>query len=281
MLYSTLSRFRGAIWGSLTGASGKSTRLSELVISQSKNLIESGALTTDQVQSLADLTISQMAVATIPLILFSHESTQLLTSKLTKIVTKLEQPAETLAELLIWGKIISLALTEKLQPQNLIKQILTTQQSTGLTEQLEKVQSYLEQDMSLHQVVYRLSRSKQPQTAIALAIYCFLFSPSDFSLCTKRAAQSTYQPEITQTLTAILAGVYNGYHNIPLQLRLSLPQNPQLQISITIATQLYASWCGITPTGLASEQPVTLAIAKPGLIQPREQLKIISQPETK
>lgn len=280
MLYSTLSRFQGALWGSLGTTLGKSTVLNELVISQTKNLIESGELTPKQIKSLANLTTSQMAVATLPLILFCHESPQLLRAKLNEIVTKLELPTETLLELLIWGKAISLALTEKLQPETLIKQLLATQQPTQLTEQLEKVQSYLEQNISLHQVLYRLSRLKQQQTAIAIAIYCFLFTPQDFSLATKRAAQSTYQPEITQTLTGILAGVYKGYHNIPLKLRLFLSQNPQQQIRITLATQLYASWCGITPTAIASKQTSTQAIAKPGLIQHREQLKIISQQET-
>ncbi|TVQ47845.1 MAG: ADP-ribosylglycohydrolase family protein [Gloeocapsa sp. DLM2.Bin57] len=278
MLYSTLSRFQGAIWGSLNIT--QSDILSELMIKQTKNLIESGDLNIKQMEGLANLTISQMAVATLPVLLFFHDSPQLLTNKLTAIITKLNQTTETLQELLTWSKAISLALTEQLEPQDLLKQLLQENSQTKLTEQLEQVQSYLEQNLSLNQVVNKLSRLKQPETAIALAIYCFLFTPQDFNLAINRAKQSKYQPEITQALTGALTGVYNGYHNIPLQLRLSLQQNHQQRISITIASQLYASWCGITPTGLANWQQTSQTIAQPGLIQPRKQLKIISQQQT-
>lgn len=274
MLYSTLSRFQGAICGSTISPSF----LNQLVIFQAKSLIESGRLDLDNIKSLEKLTTSQIAIASLPLILFFHESPQLLTEKLTAIVTQINKPAETLQELLIWGKALALALQEKLQPQNLIAQLLQSKTQTKLEQQLEQVQTYLEQDLSLHQVVSKLSRVKeQEQTALALAIYCFAFTPEDFHLATSRANLSNYQREITVTLTGILAGVHNGYHGIPLKLRLSLEQDYKGQISTTIARQLYASWCGITEFGLTGWQKPTQAIAITGLIQPRTQLKIISQ----
>lgn len=274
MLYSTLSRFQGAICGSTISL----TFLNQLVIFQAKSLIESGTLDLNNIKSLEKLTTSQIAIASLPLILFFHESPQLLTEKLTAIVTQINKPAETLQELLIWGKALALALQEKLQPQNLIAQLLQSNTQTKLEQQLEQIQTYLEQDLSLHQVVGKLSRRKeQEQTPLALAIYCFAFTPEDFNLATSRANLSNYQREITVSLTGILAGVYNGYHGIPLKLRLSLEQDSQGQISNTIARQLYASWCGITEFGSTSGQQSTQAIATTGLIQGRTQLKIISQ----
>jgi hypothetical protein len=274
MLYSTLSRFQGAICGSTISPSF----LNQLVIFQAKSLIESGTLDFNNIKSLEKLTTSQIAIASLPLILFFHESPQLLTEKLTAIVTQINKPAETLQELLIWGKALALALQEKLQPQNLIAQLLQSNTETKLEQQLEQVQTYLEQDLSLHQVVGKLSRRKeQEQTALALAIYCFAFTPEDFNLATSRASLGNYQRETTVTLTGILAGVYNGYHGIPLKLRLSLEQDYKGQISTTIARQLYASWCGITEFGSTGWQKPTQAIAITGLIQPRTQLKIISQ----
>jgi len=274
MLHSTLSRFQGALCGSVIAP----TFLNQLVIFQAKSLIESGTLDLSNLKSLEKLTISQIAVASLPVILFFHENPQLLTEKLTAIVTQINKPAETLQELLIWGKALALALQEKLQPQNLIAQLLESKTQTKLEQQLQQIQTYLEQDLSLHQVVSKLSRVQgQEQTALALAIYCFAFTADDFNLATSRASLINYQPEITASLTGILSGVYNSYQGIPLKLRLSGQQDSQVQISSTIARQLYASWCGITEFGLTSWQQSTRAIAATGLIQPRTQLKIISQ----
>ncbi|ELR98920.1 ADP-ribosylglycohydrolase family protein [Gloeocapsa sp. PCC 73106] len=273
MLCSTLSRFQGGIWGllipqHLSQLPEERNLVNFLAILQAKTLIESGNLDSIESKVTKNLTTSQLALANLPLILLFHDSPQLLKEKLTETVDKLNKPTETLKELLIWGKAIALGMRGKLEPQQLSEALLQENSQTILEQQIELIASYLKQDYSLTQVIYQLSRRRQPeQTPIALALYCFLFTPTDLASGITRAYYGGYQAEITSALTGVLGGVYNGYQSVPLKLRLGT--------SPSIANQLYTAWCGATP--IVSGILLTQAIAISGSLQKRSQLQIISQ----
>lgn len=283
MLCSTLSRFQGGICGSLIPESlmtlpedqeNLNCSANTLAIFWSKSLIESDDSNLTNYRSLENLTTSEMAIASLPLILFGHESSQLLTEKLTL----LKQSPETLTELLIWGKAIALAMRGTFTPVELLEELLKEKTQTKLEQQLEQIINYLKQNYSLTQVVQQLSRRKEPQeTAMAIALYCFAYTPTDFALGINRAIYSGYQPAITSALTGALIGVYNGYQNIPLSLRINLDRHCTWQTSRKIAGKLYARWCGVAQPVSESWFSSAPAIAQAASLQTRPQLKIISQ----
>jgi hypothetical protein len=281
-MHSLLNRFQGAICGSLLAEKLAGVEYgsfaSQLGIEQAQSLIKFGDINLDYYLELENPSSSEIALASLPLILFFHENNQLLTDQLSKIGANLPNSAEILPEVLLWSKAIALALTENLIPSQLIAQLLTSNNSPLVAQQLQEIHSCLEQDLSLKTVVTKLSRQKQPiNRAIALALYCFAFSPQDFSISITRARLSGYHSPVTSALTAALAGAYNGYQNIPLTMRLSISQDPQLQNTNNIAKQLFSAWCGVYKPMNHPTLPNHQSVASSNIIQRRCELKLISQ----
>ncbi|MGK7877829.1 MAG: ADP-ribosylglycohydrolase family protein [Xenococcaceae cyanobacterium] len=299
MRYSLLSRFQGGLLGSIIGETlvsnypGQDEKLSnwsKIGISATESLIGSGKIDRTDWQQICHrqkvfedfkntANSTEVALATLPVAIFFHESPSLLREQLQHLREIWQHSAEASEDVLIWWYAIALALREKLHASQFITQILDhlEQRSTSLVQQLEQVQTFLAQGTPLEQVVPQLSRQGKPsQTAIALAFYCFGYTPEDFRLCVTRAAQGGCQPQITAALTGALAGVYNSFCGIPVCWRLASQEHRLYRDSYQRAKRLFAVWSGVCEPGI-SHLPESAAVASPGVIQPRTSLKIISQ----
>lgn len=309
MRYSLLSRFRGALLGSLVGEilGGSSTgagqaRLtlpklgdaepnqmlsdwSQVADCGTESLIRCGRLDLEDWVLCSSRTqpsllwlkesasSSEAAMAMLPIALFFHDDEVKLQQQLFASAAVWQQNSETSEGILAIGYAIALALTEKLDVATLIPRTLTYlgTSETPLVKQLEQVQRLLEQGAGLETTLTQLRRNFQQSrsyTSIALAFYCFLNTPEDFRLCVTRAVRTNHQPQLTSTLTGILAGVYNSISGIPIGWRLAANRiNPGIG-RLQLADRLFAVWSGIYDIS-AVEHCQLMAVAAPRVIQPR------------
>ncbi|ACK73088.1 conserved hypothetical protein [Gloeothece citriformis PCC 7424] len=304
MKVSLLSRFQGGLLGAWIGASSveqnpKFTQADEqllpwikLGIEITEGIINSGQILDNHGLEIFEqyknkqglknpISSGMIAISTLPLALFFHDSPHHFKQYLYSLNDGGKLSQETLEEVIIWQDALSLILREKVDSSPLIPQLLKrhSQGKTALLQQLEQMQLFLEQKIPLHQVLVQLSRRHQLQPhEIALACYCFSYSPQEFSVCIKRAKTLDYQPFLTATLTGILVGVYNGISGIPIAWRGELWDVRISQNIYRQATNLLAVWSGVDQP--SSLQPLQQsAIASPLIIQPRPTVKMISQTE--
>jgi ADP-ribosylglycohydrolase len=220
---------------------------------------------------------SEAAVATLPIALFFHEDEVKLRQQLLTVAQLWQHQPEVCDGVLVVAYAIALALTEKLDIATLIPCTLTylgTSQSP-LVRQLERVQMLLEEGAGLDTTLTQLRQDARSRgeplvgsyTPIALAFYCFLSTPEDFRLCVSRAA-TTYQPQITATLTGALAGVYNSSIGIPVSWRLAANRISSGRQRLQQADRLLKMWAGVYDMS-ALAQSQQLAVAAPRVIQPR------------
>ncbi len=317
MRYSLLSRFRGALVGSIVGeilgsgggidrvlgaanlipSRAENTQLSQTLSDWSKiatcgteSLIRCGRLDLEDwvrhsemtQQSLLLLKMaassSEAAVATLPIALFFHDDEVKLRQQLLKAAALWQHDSEESEGVLAVGYAIALALTEKLDFATLIPRILAylgTSQ-TPLVQQLEQVQTLLEQGAGLDTTLTQLRRNSQyrseppshPYTSIALAFYCFLNTPEDFRLCVTRAARSGEQHQTTVALTGALSGVYNSIIGIPVGWRLVANRSIAGVQKLQVAGRLFSVWSGVYDVSAIDQCPLA-AVAAPRVIQPR------------
>jgi hypothetical protein len=265
-----------------------------LIVAVAETLIEFGTIDQHQWYQFAaqgGKDVDKIA-ATLPLMLFFHE-TEL------KRQLQLQDAAQSLAVsdhfhfgVLATGYAIAQALKEKLNPTTLIpkttaylQQLHFTAGASSLIQQLEAVQTLLEQRAGLEIAVKKLKQFPESQPtylSIAIAFYCLLSTPEDWQLSVLRAAAAGTHPALTCTLTGILSGAYNSVAGIPrkadpLLNELTSNYNPWETFwgvkSVTeilhLAARLFAAWSGIYnlseswPTGSRS------AIAAPHVLRPR------------
>lgn len=216
-------------------------------------------------------------VASLPEILLSHETQQLLTEKLNQITQV--SPANR-EGLLIWGTALSLACREKLQPNRFLEQIKLELEGSlhGAQQTLTQIQKSLERNTSVISVGEELLPTNNcPLKAIALALYCFASTPEDFQLCLKRAARTNYQPPLTLALTGALAGAYNSLSGIPLAWRSSAAERANLEDIYQFARELFACWSGVYQP---NSTRAVLKFAEPAIaanLQTRSGWQIISR----
>jgi hypothetical protein len=292
MLYSLLTRFQGGLLGSAIAeivahpsTDKPEASLSSIQLSLLPILLKSAYLEAIEWQENYQKqqtsggwrrtpTSSELAVLTLPLALFYHDSISHLEAQLGNFLNAWERPQASLPELLLWGQIIALALGNKLQPRLLMPQLLS--RPTPLKPQLEQVQRCLERELSLAQAIAEFHHLSPQFPEMAAALYCFASTPEDFRLSTLRAAQIEGEFRGITALTGALAGAYNSISGIPVPWRLAAKKNPALQEIPTQAKALLAAWCGnyCCLTGDSSDQ---LAVAAAGTIQPRRAWQMISQ----
>lgn len=316
MQYSLLSRFKGALFGSLVGEilgsggchglmlgdlsfslpQGKSD-LSAFKLSDwnqiatygIKSLVTRGRLDvedlllhdaqnqkTDLLKNRANS--SEAAIATLPIALFFHDNDLKLRQQL-QFVSEFWQQEQGCDAVLAVGYAIALALREKIQASaSLIPQILNylgTSQ-TPIVQQLEQVQTLIEQGATLETTVSQLRHGAQhhgvppfnPFTSIAIALYCFLTTPEDFRLSLSRAVRSQYQPQTTTALTGAISGAYNSQSGIPIGWRLATNRINIGKERLQLAERLLAVWSGVYDISAVEPFPWT-AIAAPRVIRPR------------
>ncbi len=303
MRYSLLSRFQGTLLGAALGEiyasqyqQQKSVASSPLKLEESlgvnlgvypwysisllyaQSLIRCGKLDLEAWKKQKSLlsskigtaSCSEAAIAMLPVALFLHENEAKLRDELV-LASSLWQPASpTPSSVLAVGYALALALKEKLHPTTLIPQTLAylKDSQTPFGQQLEQVQSFLENGSGLEQVVSQLFKVAQPSTTpVVLAFYCFLSTPEDFRLSVTRAIRTAYQPQITAALTGALSGVYNSLNGIPLGWR-SSKRSDSGEI-LQVAAHLLAVWSGVYDTTTTQSTKET-AVAAPRVIQPRQ-----------
>ena len=277
MRYSLLSRFQGGSLGSLIGETRATQNQnlsvwSQIAIETTEKLIQSGQLTSADWQQLNQInrtaTSSETALATLPVILFFHESPSLLAKQLQQAAEVWLHPSASPTELSVWGTAIALALRERLQPAQFVSQLLQSLKTveSPLVQQLEEIQGFIDHGIGLSQIC------QSRYSPLLKAFYCFGFTPEDFRLSVERAAQSDEAP-LTTALTGALAGVYNSLSGIPLRWRLS-DRHPAISHSLQQSQRLFDNWSGAyAPEAI----PTTAAIASVLVMQKRSSLKIISQ----
>ena len=227
----------------------------------------------------------------LPLIIFLSDNHQLFSQIIHKYNLKSVNSfdnAEMKQDILIWSYLITFGLSHQFsaQPTNLalaIERILNNLDipETLLVKKLTLVVEAVNNGTGLHQLVNKISSSGNiQQTAIALACYCFITTPNDFKLSITRTLY--LQPQITwltAALTGTLSGAYNGLTGIPWNWRSSFCHNPDLSSENQLIEQLFKKWLGIYSIHSNEDfyNQKLCAVAIPQIIQPRINLKIISQ----
>jgi ADP-ribosylglycohydrolase len=295
--HSLLSHFHGCIIGSLLAENQlKSQQSFKNDIADLTACWLNGAIATEDWKQIYSSSLNkkkrklnsgEAIAAVLPAFLLFHDDFRTLTQQLEEFASLWEIDRETVEEMLIWGYAIALAFREKLNGERAIEQLLASKLKIPifLKEQLEQAEICLANGLSLKQSVARIARSDTlARSTIAIALYCFASTPEDFHLALMRAVKVAKQAPAIANLTGAIAGAYNSFSGIPLRWRVltaALPKSKALQQStnqtiIDRTTELFAVWSGAYRlNNLASLQ--TSAIASASVIQPRSNLKIISQ----
>lgn len=217
-------------------------------------------------------------LSTLPIALFYHESEIKLRQNLQLALKAVGQDDAMIRDgALAVGYAIALSLNEKINAATLIPQVITFlgEPQTQITQQLLQVQTLLDEQAGLERAI---AVSRDATTPIALAFYCFLSTLEDFRLSTLRAAQTSYQPQITTAIAGALSGAYNSISSIPINWRMALSrfekqlagwETTEVEM-LQVSDALVAVWSGVYdqvthPTDLNS----VAAIASPRVIKPR------------
>jgi hypothetical protein len=258
MRYSLVNRFRGALLG--TFVSEKEvvgvTSSSKAVIGGCESLIKLGKLDAESWLELKpDAFVKkseiinqqiQCILATLPIALFFHENPIKLRQNLLNVVRLWDDEPILRDVALVFGYAIALSLEERFTPSSLIPQLVTFlgETSTGLPQQLLKVQELSLQRVSLEAVKGKLIRENKLSEIIAIALYCLLTSLEDFHISVLRSSQNGKLSPATSIITGALSGAYNSISGIPISWKVDqLP--PSFREVIELSDQLFAVWSGI------------------------------------
>jgi ADP-ribosylglycohydrolase len=212
----------------------------------------------------------QAIVTMLPLMLFFHDDRVKLRETLINVSHGWQLDWETCSSAVAIGYIISRSLTESVNPRTIITQLLDemTNLHPSIFQELSTIERLLDRTSSLHRVAQRLAITAHPIIAPTLqAIYCFLSTPEDFSLATRRADRLDDRSQLTQALTGILAGAYNSLTEIPLNGYIATQERVQW---LSLAQNLLGVWAGADlHHGFPTHPAAPLAVAAPQVIQRR------------
>jgi ADP-ribosylglycohydrolase len=270
MRYSLVSRFRGTLLGALLGANSVTVREQEpqnfseickLMLLGIESLIDLGKLDLDdwkqrQQTKFPDLDISNnisanAILAALPVAVFFHENPLKLRQQLLQTYQTWGNDLVMRDGVLAVGYTIAQSLTEKLDPQTLIPQIITFLGDTPtlLPKKLLKINDLLTKHAGLEIAAAELNAEEKTSGAIAVAFYYFLSTLEDFCLTVLRATQHPTRLSHSPTIGAIagaLSGAYNSTAGIPSQWRVlyssGLPVNFGQMLELT--DKLLAVWSG-------------------------------------
>jgi hypothetical protein len=219
----------------------------------------------------------QAIVAMLPLMLFFHDDRVKLREILISISHSWQLDWETCSSAVAIGYIISRSLTESFNPRTIIPQLLDemTNLHPLLFQELStivggtSVREHQISDLtsSLHQVTQRLRTTPHPIIApTAMAIYCLISTPEDFSLAIRRAYHIEDRSQLTCALTGILAGAQNSLTGIPLNGDLATQERSQWLLA---AESLLTAWAGVYHEDSSSRSVALLpASAQPAVAYP-------------
>ncbi|MBE9050582.1 ADP-ribosylglycohydrolase family protein [Nostocales cyanobacterium LEGE 11386] len=287
MRYSLINRFRGTLVGALLGEmlakdadkhSQIGSEVDKIAVLGTKSLIELGKLDLDnwlerhhQKSPHLDITEKvspKVIIATLPVALFFHENTIQLRQNLLHVLQIWEYDPMVRDGTLAVGYAIAQSLTEQLQPQTLIPEIIAFigETPTLLPQQLLKVYELLNQGAGLETAQAELSKEQESIYAVAMAFYCFLSTLEDFRLAVSRATykEQAWRQETgflqIQTISAItgaLSGAYNSTVGIPVKWQVLLSsanltagELANFSQMLELADALVAVWSGVYDVAL-------------------------------
>ncbi|WP_066383940.1 MULTISPECIES: hypothetical protein [unclassified Anabaena] len=276
MRYSLVNRFRGALLGGLLGETLAQMHqanqqihsdLAQAVVPGATSLIKLGKLDIDNWLELyphkfTDLKPKTVIFASIPISLFFHDNPVKLHQNLLRL-SKWHDNLVVRDSILAIGYAIAQSLTEKLQPQTLIPQIITFigETPTSIPQNLIKLHNLLAASAGLERVQAELDREDKLILSVSLAFYYFLSTLEDFRLAVSRAnpehgswrqkPRILHSPTIS-AITGVLSGTYNSSVSIPVNWRVALvsadattDELSQISPMLELADALAAVWSGV------------------------------------
>lgn len=211
-------------------------------------------------------------MASLPLALFWHENPLQLQHRLQALLRAEAAPAEMGESLWLLAAAIAQVLQPPLAPREILRAIGEFPDlAPALQPLLVQIQELLDQQAGLHQAKGLLAATGRGDLnqALALALYCFLSTPTAASLAVLRAGHPALP--LVPVLTGALTGAANGPSSFPWPWRLRLAP-ASIQEMEKMADQLLAVWSGSClppPESAATAPPSLLAIAAPRILRPR------------
>lgn len=273
MGYSLLNKFRGAWLGSVMG--------SQLATQHQAINIKSNDFLAHETRQF-----SEFALSILPLVLYHHDDWCNLSSLLTQKVRSRPRPhhvkssSKSQAEIdniLVWSYTVRLALRGELASQGLSDRVMrgTRLEQAASIEWLKQVEVSCLQGFSPIQLIEALSPLENWE--LPLSLFCFLNNAEDFALTIQQALSLEKQATKITALSAIFSGAYNGLTAIPINWR-NWSKNQEFYQKIMAKTEdMINEWLGIDSS--VDSKDKTLVITAPKILQPRSNLRIISQPE--
>lgn len=209
------SQFQGVVYGSLLGEGLTTTKESKTKLSKIRMILFEHFvycrtlewnILKNELKSIPNLTLSEIAILMLPVILFFQENPPQLSHHLNSLGLYLETTTEHLNILQYWAKTIIL-----------------------IRRREERNKSYFQKEgdgLILHH-----------------ALNCFSYCPDDWRLSLLNAYRLEEKFPLITALTGILLGAYNGKNSLPISWRLMIQseQHPE----IVILARFYAAWCGV------------------------------------
>lgn len=271
MIFSCLSKFKGALIGALIGenlainqgkinfdlyepSSGLKKAMLGIKTLNNYSHLDFQSWLTNLDKNQVDLlkiknsnNMSEIIISILPLTLFYYKNLDNITENLYVIESLCFDADFSRENLLIWVYIIKILLENQFNINHLIdviKPLMNLEKSLNM-EILSKIDSYLKTKSTLIEVSDYLQDNCDPNSmAIFQALYCFMAIPNDFSFCLKRCLYTKNQTQLTTTLTGILLGLYNSYDNVPFSWRLKIQQSLKGKEMLECSEVLFATWSG-------------------------------------
>lgn len=214
-----------------------------------------------------ELSSAELAASLLPLVYCFWDDEWLWNEQLDRVLALWQ--VESRAAIEVWTEVLRLVLkSDSLVPgARLPAQVMGSK--PACQPMRAAVSELLAAGASTSMAVAQLARGlDREQLPIALAIYFFSETPEDFQLSIRRAALSALKAPFP-ALVGILSGIYNGEQG----LSVAAPSSEEVEAGHR-ATALWGAWAGVSPHSTGVEQ---LAIGAVGTLQPRSQLRLISQ----
>ncbi len=307
MDYSLLSKFRGAWLGSIIAAHikekalinsqnleltrNKQARKQALYSAEEKLLdlvqLQWRSLAIDwhreeqteqlvQERSLSKLSINTIAFRLLPTILYYHDYWSYLVKFLQDQGKKENLTTKSKDLLLIWAFTIRLGLRGELDKQNFTQQIMTgvNLSNSSSHQYLSEIESLYKQGNNSQKLLE--NHSHEQDLTIILSLFYFFNNTHDLSLSTQQGLELDSSQQISvAALSGALSGAYNGLSTIPSQWRNSCRKEHYYQYVISKTEDIMGRWSG---TEFTKEiKPALKIVTSVGILQPRRNLKIISQ----
>ena len=234
----------------------------------------------------------------LPLTIFQEDYQGICREVIAQDNIKLADIMEIEQDIAIWNYLLSLVFNNKLELEKsnvgmIVKQLSSGVEikATSLVQKLEIVSQAWESGLSLQQLtekLYEQEKNEQstinmivlaPKFAIALSLYCFISTPENFGLSVKRASSINILSKPIAILTATISGAYNGMAGIPRIWKKAAECHQNYPEAKNTVEELFKIWLGMDSRNslILPYDPEINTVAVPKIIQPRHNLKIISQ----